>query len=447
MKPRATLLLWLLAIVPGVIAIAFVRGGDLNSPGAILNLLGRVTGIAGLAFLLVAAILSCRVPGFDRPFGGLTKLWQTHHKLGGVAFLLLLAHPLLLAMGAAEVSLQAASRTLVPAHMHWPTIWGWIALLAMVVFLAPSFKFFGEPDYQRWRHIHRLAALAVIAGLAHTLLLARTIPDPLNTLIWLLLAAAAVAAVSYRLVFSRRIGRQRHTVTEVLRPANNVVELVLEPKAAPLRHEAGQFVYLTPFDRTLAAGCGEEHPYTLSSAPGEPHLRIAIKALGDASRAILNITPGSEVGVEGPYGHFFKSPQPTSPELWIAGGIGITPFLGRGRHMAARIGAAARGGTDTDTSTVTDVILVYCVQDENRTLFYDELIALQSAIPGFRLVMHYFYREGPLSDRFLNDHCPGLSDRHAYVCGPQPLLDAARAALLASGMARERIHSEEFNLL
>ncbi len=443
-RHRATMLLWLIAVVPGAIAIAYLRGPDLQSPGAMLNFAGRVTGIAGLAFLLVAAILSCRVPGFDRPFGGLTKLWQSHHKLGGVAFLFLLAHPLLLAIGAAEASLTAASQTLIPTTLNWPVIMGWIALLAMMVFLAPSFKFFGEPDYQRWRNVHRLAALAVVTGLAHTFYLARTIPDPLNTLIWLLLALAAVAAVSYRLVFSRRIGRLRYTVAEVARPANNVVELALAPQGAALRHEAGQFVYLTPFDRTLKAGYAEEHPYTLSSAPGEVHLRIAIKDLGDASRAIQQIATGSEVGVEGPYGYFFKSPEPRTPELWIAGGIGITPFLGRARHLAA---LAEERGSIGRTAAEADIILVYCVQDEGRQLFDDEFLELTRVVPGFRLVMHYFYREGPLSHAFLNEHCPRLSERETYICGPQPLVDAARGALLAGGTGRERIHTEEFNLL
>jgi predicted ferric reductase len=435
---HATLMLWLLGVLPVVIALAFVGATDLAGPGAILNWLGRLCGIAGLAFLLVAAILSCRVPGFDRPFGGLTKLWKTHHKLGAVSFLLLLAHPVLLALAAAEVSLGAAAQTLLPRRGEWGTVTGWLALLAMMVFLAPSFKFFGEPEYQRWRNVHRLAAFAVVVGLAHTFLLARTMPEPLNGLIWFVLAAGAVGAVAWRLVFSRRIGRLRYTVAGVARPANNVVELSLEPQGPTLRHEAGQFVYLAPYDGALNAGFGEEHPYTVSSAPGEAQLRIAIKDLGDASRAIQHVAVASEVQVEGPYGYFFKSPDPVGPELWIAGGIGITPFLGRARDFAGR--AATLSGT-------IDIVLVYCVQDESRAIFSEELRGFKVSIPGFRLVMHYFYQEGPLTQAFLDERCPGLAQREAYICGPQPLVDAARAALLDVGTARERIHTEEFNLL
>lgn len=431
---RARLLVWLIAIVPAVIALLQLRAADLAGAGAVLNALGRLTGIGGLAFLLVAAVLSCRVPGFDRRFGGLTKLWQTHHKLGGVAFVLVLAHPVLLALGAADVSTLAAARTLVPERFDWGTTWGWAALLVMIVFLAPSFAFFGEPEYQRWRNLHRLAAVAVVAALAHTWLVARTLAEPLNLVLWGLLAGAAVAAVGYRIIFSRRIGRLRYVVDSIARPANNIVELSLAPAGNALAYEPGQFVYLAPYDRALGAGYGEEHPYTLSSSPTEDRLRVAIKDLGDASRALGDISVGSEVRLEGPYGDFFPRTESGAAELWIAGGIGITPFLARARHMAA---VAER----------VDAHLIYCVQDEARAHFRDELERLAARIPGFEITMHFFYSEGPLQHEFIARHCPDYAQRTVYLCGPVPLMSQATRVLTTAGVARKRIHSEEFTLL
>src|SRR6056297_2263 len=157
--------IWLLALLPSAIALGMLRPSDLASAGSVLNYLGRLTGISGLSLLLVAAALSCRVPGFDQPFGGLTKLWQTHHQLAAVSFLLLLAHPVLLAFAAAKLRLDVALSILLPGRAD-PALWsGWAALLLLMVFLAPSFKFFGEPDYQRWKNLHRLAAAAVVLAL------------------------------------------------------------------------------------------------------------------------------------------------------------------------------------------------------------------------------------------------------------------------------------------
>jgi predicted ferric reductase len=421
-------------MMPPVWALTSIHSADLAGAGAALNLLGRLTGIAGLSMLLVAAILSCRVPGVDQPFGGLTKLWKTHHSLGAVSFLLLLAHPVLLALAAGANSVPAAAQVLVPTRPDVSTLLGWLALLAMMIFLAPSFAFFGEPNYQRWRWLHRLAAVAVIAALAHTFLLARTIPPPASAIIWLLLAAGAIASVAYRLVFSRRVGRLPYTVDSIAAPAGNVVELTLRPTGRHLSYEPGQFVYLTPYDESLAAGYREEHPYTLTSAPAEPALRVAIKDLGDATHAMQSITPASEVRIEGPYGAFFPRRHYAGPELWIAGGIGLAPFLGRLRDLVAR-------------KHQIDVHLVYCVQDETRAHVRSELEQLVSDIPGAVLTMHYFYRQGPLDAGFLLQHCRDLVRRHAYVCGPEPLLERAQAILAGAGVPRRRIVTEEFTLL
>src|SRR5690606_10961059 len=109
------------------------------------------------------------------------------------------------------------------------------------------------------------------------------------------------------------------------------------------------------------------------------------------------IKPGAKVRVCGPYGAFF--PRHTSDkELWIAGGIGITPFLGRARHLA-------------NTGVRVDIELIYCVQDEARALFADELERLAQAIPGFSLSLHYYYQHGPLNGDFLRYHCPDMIAR------------------------------------
>lgn len=420
---------WSLALLPGLLALPFLWPG-LDQSREVLNALGRVTGIWGLSMLLMAAALCCRVPGFDRPFGGLTKLWQLHHRLGAIAFLLLLAHPLLLAFAAAGTSLDAAIGTLFSTQPA--SVWGWVALLALMAFMAPSFGFFGEPEYQRWKWLHRLSGVTVILALLHTGLLSRTLPGWLAWGVWTTLALLALSALSYRWLYARWRGRSPYRVTKVAHPARDVVELTLAPERQRLCYRAGQFVYLTP-DRVGQAGHREEHPYTLSSAPDEPDLRVAIKDLGDASHAMLSIPEGTRLWVEGPYGDFFPD-APSRPELWIAGGIGVTPFLGRVRE-------AVRAGRPLQ------VHLIDCVQDETRFLFADELKAAFEHWPDSRLTVHYFYREGPLNRAFIERVCPDVAERAVYVCGPLPLLERARSALDSSGVPARRIVTEEFVLL
>lgn len=428
-------LVWAIAALPLVFFLAGVSTADFTDIRAVLNLLGRLTGVLGLAFLLLAAALSARVPGFDQPFGGLTKLWHSHHLLGAAALLLLLAHPVLLTLAAAGYGQDVAMATLFPPLSDIATWSGWLALVLMMIFLAPSFAFFGPPNYERWKRIHALAGPAAILALVHTFLFSRTMPIGLDTLVWSLLALLAVGAMAWRFIFSRRIGRLNHKLIGVDQVANNVVELTLAPGRRRLKYHAGNFIYMTPFDEQLEAGHGEEHPYTLSSSPTEDTLRVAIKDLGDASRAIQSIQPGCRVAVEGPYGRFFPtSDSIDQAELWVAGGIGITPFLARMRHLAA----LGQGG---------DIQLIFCVQDEARLLFADELAELASQIPGFVLSHHFFYQEGPVTQDFLKNNCPDLTQREVYICGPMPLNRAVQSHMRSLGLPYSRIHTEEFELL
>lgn len=422
-----------LAILPGLLALLFITASDFSSAGALLNMLGRLTGIWGMALLLVAAILCCRVPGFDQPFGGLTKLWKLHHLLGAIGFLMILTHPILLAVAAAEISLDAAVYTLFSSQSA--VLWGWVALIALMIFMAPTFAFFGKPDYQRWKWMHKLSGVTVVFALVHTLMLSRTLPGLWGDAVWGLLALMALGAIGYRWIFSRWRGRLPYKVTEVTHPANNVVELTLQPQRAHLKYLPGQFVYLTPFCRELESGNNEEHPYTLSSSPCEPTLRMAIKALGDGSRALLNLAINTEVGVEGPYGRFFDpKASPDQAELWIAGGIGITPFLARLRHHVR-------------LSQDVNIHLIYCVQDEARLVFGDELQQLSNNISGLSFTPHFFYQQGPLTSCFIKQHCPDFAQRYTYICGPVPLIDSSRRILTDAGVPLNRITTEEFVLL
>ena len=429
----ALVVLVLLALLPLAVAIPFVRLGQNAAAAGVLALLGRASGILGLSFLLVAALISVRIPGFDLWFGGLTRLWKIHHALGALSFLLLMAHPLLLAFASAPVSVKASAAVLFPDPSAWSVWAGWLALTAMAVFLAPTFWFFGRPKYQRWKALHSLAGIAVVLGVAHAVPLSRALPGVSGKAIWLGYGVLALCAFIYRIFLARHYGRTRYRIVSAERAGAGIIELTLQPEDRLLDYAPGNFVYLTPLDPGLASGRNEEHPYTLSSSPRETVLRVIIKDAGDATRALQNVSLGSEAVVEGPYGEFFPLKQKSTRELWIAGGIGLTPFLSRARTLAS--------------NEPVDIDLIYCVQDEMRAHFLSELDRIASEVAGFRLWMHYFAREGPLSASFVSACCPEFSAREIYLCGPSPLIELARRELRRHKVPARRIHSEDFTWL
>ncbi len=395
-----------------------------------LHQAGLLAGVFGATLLLLTAALSIRIPGLDQPFGGLVALWQVHHVLGFGAFLLVMAHPLLLALAALAESPQAAAAVLAPAASDRPSWLGWGALLALMIFLAPTFSFFGAPRYQRWKALHALSAVAVTLAFAHTLLLGSSLPPwP-----WWALGSLTALALVYRLVWRKLRPGVRYTVTQVEPLVDRVVELSLAPVRGPvMAYLPGQFVYLTPEDPALPAGRGEEHPYTIASAPHEPVLRIAIKSLGDASEALQRLTPGTMARIDGPYGRFFE-PGDARPSLWIGGGIGITPFVGRARALAK-------------TGAPVDIHLVYCANDPSRAYYLDELQRIAAQVPGLHVWPHFFRDQRALDAAWLVAHCPDVAKRTVHVCGPSPLIALTQGLVRKLGVPAARLRSEEFTFL
>ncbi len=426
-KP-GNLVLALLALLP----LALLEAGPENIPDT-LAFAGRAAGILGLSSLLVAGIVSVRIPRFDVWFGGLTQLWKVHHVLGAAAFVLVMAHPLLLAFASARVSVQAVAAVLFPEPAAWSVWAGWAAFAALTIFLAPTFWFFGQPEYRRWKALHALSGVAIVLGVAHAVPLGRALAGNWGKAIWLGYGALALAAFVYRKFVAPLTARKTYTVVNARTIARGVVELTLAPEKELLSYRAGQFVYLTPLDPGLASGRNEEHPYTVSSSPREPALRVAIKDAGDTTHALQTVAAGGKALVEGPYGDFFPVKKRTDGELWIAGGIGLAPFLSRARALSPE--------------DKVDVHFIYCVQDETRAHFLSELEAIAAKIPGFRLWKHFFYREGPLSGAFMSACCPDFPSREIYVCGPPPLITAARRELRRHGVPGSRIHTEDFTWL
>jgi len=405
-----------------------------DGAGSRLHRLGRATAIAGTTCFLLAAILSVRIPGLDARLGGLTAIWRLHHLLGAAAFLLLMAHPLLLGLSAATHSPWAPAAALWPPAGDFAAWAGWLALVAMMVFLAPSFQFFGRPRYQSWKRLHLVSGLALLLGVGHALALNRALPGIAGTLLWGVLGLLAALVFAYRAVLSRWVGPHRYRLAGIETLARGVVELTLTPENTPLRYRPGQFVYLRHYDPEMRTGHGEEHPYTLSSSPAEEGIRIGIKALGDASSAMARLHTGAPVTIDGPYGRFFPPRRDGMPQLWIGGGIGITPFVSAARDLRAR-------------GRSCDAVLVYCANRPERAYYGAELRDIGAQVAGLSVHLHYYNEQGVVDLQYLRGACPDFVRREILVCGPPAMTDHVVELVRASGVPRRRIHTEAFDLL
>ncbi|WP_329619178.1 ferredoxin--NADP reductase [Streptomyces sp. NBC_01255] len=226
----------------------------------------------------------------------------------------------------------------------------------------------------------------------------------------------------------------RLRVVQVIAETADAHSLVLQapPESVDrFAYRPGQFLTLKlpGADGKPAARC-----YSLASSPhtGEP-LKVTVKRVagGHGSNWVCDhLAAGDELEVLPPAGTF--TPDSLDDDLLLAaGGSGITPVL----SIAKSALAAGQGR----------VVLLYANRDESSVIFRDELRELAADHPDRFLVLHWLESlQGlPRAERLAAALAP-YAGREAFVCGPEPLMDAVEQALRAVGAPGHRIHRERF---
>jgi len=102
----------------------------------------------------------------------------------------------------------------------------------------------------------------------------------------------------------------------------------------------------------------ESHPFSLSAAPTNEMMRFTVKDLGDHSRSLISLQPGTRVMIEGPFGTFTKHQANKSrPILLIGGGVGITPIRALLEELPKN----------------SDISLIYRTSNDEGLIFLDEI--------------------------------------------------------------------------
>ncbi len=378
-----------------------------------------VTGWIGTGLLVGSLLLMIRTPRLAALLGGLDAQYRWHHRSGTVAYALLLAHPLALALDGWTQAPLRAWQALAPWSQSWPVWLGWAGVLLLMAGLASTFSL--ALPYRRWRAFHYLLGIGVVCGLLHVWALLGE-PGPL----WLFVILALLALGWRLLGVDLGIAAHAYRVRSVAAPAARMIEAVLEPCGARLAPAPGQFVFAAFGDGQRFHGCGEFHPFTVSGIGDDGSLAVGIKALGPCSTHVQGLEAGVLVRLQGPFGRFLAERRATS-QLWIAGGIGITPFLAilRREHL------------DHPTT------LIYLYRSAQDAAYLEELSARAAADP--LLTLTTAIADGVPDIDTLLGNVAGLAQREVQLCGPVPLVEAAREALVRRGVAASFIHFERFD--
>jgi len=229
--------------------------------------------------------------------------------------------------------------------------------------------------------------------------------------------------------------RHRLWVTSVVPEAPGVASVYVTGRRLDrLRVEAGQFFswrFLT------GPGWSHAHPYSLSAAPNGHSLRITVQAVGDGSRALLALRPGTRALVEGPFGRLSDRARTRRKVALIGAGVGITPLRALAEGLSYAPGEAV---------LLQRYAAVPLFVPELRTLSSERGLAVLH-LPGHRRGPGSWLGDGmgQVDDLAALRWCvPDIAERDVYLCGPEPWTDLVRATLTAAGVPEDRLHLETF---
>jgi predicted ferric reductase len=433
----------LVGLAVGVGAIVTIglwlrHGGVANAtgPGATATAVGQVTALVGTYAILVQILFMSRIAWLERAVG-LDHLAVWHRWLGFATVWLITAHVVFTTVGYAagdKVSLWSQTRDFIS---HYPDVlMAWVGFLLFVAVAVASVRA-ARRKLQRetWYFIHLYAYLAVALSFAHQIAVGSDLDNDRAARIWWIGVYVLVfgAILWWRILEPVRLNlRHGLRVHSVKREAPGIVSIMVSGRRVDrIGVEPGQFFLWRFLTREM---WWKTHPFSLSAAPTKKYLRVTVKDLGDGSKQLQRIRPGTRVVAEGPYGTFTDARRKRRGVLLIAGGIGITPL----RAMLDGFGAS------------DDVVLLYRIADERDAVFVDELRDFD-ARPNVRIHIIAGSEIGDdrtdlLSVPALQRGVPDVHARDCFVCGPPPLIAAMRRRLTMLGVPRAHIHFERFEL-
>jgi predicted ferric reductase len=402
--------------------------------------IGQLLGAEAILLLSIGLVLISTLPWIEEWFDGIDRAAIWHRRVAMTGLVLLAPHVLLSAnpngtalggplgvvgalgmVGLAAWAILPRWRSVVPGPLR---------SLVVAARDAPIVRdvrgIFG--GYERWRALHRTTGLFVAAGFVHGVL-DGTPFDGAPILRWSYVAIGGIGVgfYVYRELPARLfLSLHDYEVDAVRELGEGLVEVAMRPIGRAVDFVPGQFaiVYLEAKDGW------HRHPFTISSAPHEGVIRVTVKALGDyTSRLQELIEPGMPAVIGGPHGRFSHW-KGTDRQVWIAGGVGVAPFLSWLRAL------------DGDLPHRVD----FFYTGEGPAPFADEIRAIADRHPS----LHAHLVDTAVDERLTPEQVLAVADGDrrglsVFMCGPRGMLRSFQTQLRVAGVPARRIHREHFD--
>ena len=359
-------------------------------------------------------LMATRARWVERIFGGLDKMYMIHRRSGIIAVVLLMLHFIVVPKYPVLTSGK-------PMGFYSLVL----ILIGVVLAAAPIFK--RKFKYNKWVNVHKIMGIAYVLGIAHSFYVPTLTSElPIVRSYVYGMALIGIIAWIYKAflynIFNRKLN---YTVTSTKQFENDTLEISLDPVNKSLAYVAGQFAFLS----FVGIKKKEPHPFTISSNPSDKQLRFTVKALGDYTSDLqTSLKEGTKAKVLGPYGLFTYKKAKYQKQLWLAGGIGITPFLSFVKEL----------GKDDD------ITLVWSVNSVDQANYKNEIKKAVSGKPMVKFVLWDTDTKGHFAIEKMYKSAT-IKDHSIFICGPDVMRESYIKQLLQKGVSIRDIHYEEFS--
>ena len=392
--------------------------------------ISQISSLLGMIFFCYAFFLSGRFSFLENIFGSLDKVYKLHQITGRLSFILIISHFIFLIFNYLGNSVMLKLLLLPGQNLSYNL--GILGLWSMCLVLSSIL--YSSLEYQWFMRIQRSFIIPFTFGVWHMLVIPSDISRYMPLAIFLLLHVA-VAYVSwiYRVILYPFFGpRFEYKVESFQVFPNDVIVLSLTTEGKKMPFLPGQFAYV----KFESLGIKKEfHPFSIASSPLDDKLRLAIRAFGDFTTQVKTIKIGEKATLMGPYGKFSERFFDRKDSVCIAGGIGITPFLGMINYFK-----------DSKLKEVKNVHLFYSVRNETDNVFRQELEEISVNVQqNLSLNIIHKEKDGRLDAGFIQNALGELKEKLYFLCGPKIMMEDIASQLKKLRIPARNIIYEDFS--
>lgn len=389
---------------------------------SLLYSIGKIFGITGFV-LLTFLIFSGDTARFWNKWIGLDKIIKFQRKFSYFVAFFVIFHPIFFML-----SNRSTEGFLFPNFTYTPLAAGIIAIYIFISIMIAS-KLYKMISYKSWQYIHILTYVLFFFALYHGINAGSDLDD--YGLIYAVAGIMIIVGVIYRTQYKLRARKtSRFLIKSITMETHDTFTLTVDGHKDFV---AGQFFFLRLNKNKLYA----RHPFTVSSKPGDD-LSFTIKLAGRFTQTAKELKVGDEILIDGPFGNFI--PKPEKDLVFIAGGVGITPFMS---ILRDRI----------NTNINQNITLIYGSRTEADVIFKKEIDTVDK--PWFKKVyllslveegvnMSADCEKGFICKDVLNRYVKDVKNSLYYICGPEIMKNNAKKLLKEESVLGGQVFVEDF---